>query len=200
MLRNLIRCPVSAGIGRRLALFIRGREGVSLMEFALILPIFLVLVFGGMEFGRYILLNQQLSRVAVSTGDLVSQAKKVTEDDIAQIFVAAEISVAPFELGVNGAIVVSSIGTEDAPVEPKVLWQHVGAGTAVVKSSVGGVGLPANLPQGFEMRKDQNVIVAEVFYDYEPFFFGGILPTQKVYHFALHRPRLKPLLAVEPSP
>ena len=43
------------------------------------------------------------------------------------------------------------------------------------------------------MDRDQNIIVVELFHDYQPFVFAGVAKTKTVRHVAMHRPRLVPL-------
>ena len=58
---------MSAVVRRRLRLIRRGRAwrgGQSLVEFALVLPVFLLLLFGLIDMGRYVYLNSTLSQAA----------------------------------------------------------------------------------------------------------------------------------------
>lgn len=187
-----------SGLASGLKRFVRGRDGVAIVDFALIVPVLVFLLLGAMEVGRYVLLNQKLSRVAISTSDLVSRAKHAVAADIDQVFAAVDYTLSPFNLGANGIVFVTSVSTDDPP-NPKISWQMSGGGTATYESSVGSkVGGAANLPSGFTMDVNQNIIIAEVFYNYQPFFFGKVISPKVIRHIGLHYPRLKPLRTLIP--
>ena len=184
-----------SGLTSRLRLFVRGRDGVAIVDFALVVPILVFLLLGSMEIGRYVLLNQKLSRVAISSSDLMSQAKHAVVDDINQIFAAAQYTMNPFELGADGVVFLTSVSTDsDLPIEPEISWQMSGGGTGIFTSEVGtGVGTPATLPGGFTMEENQNIIIAEVYYSYQPFFFSKVIQPKTIRQIGLHYPRLRPL-------
>lgn len=183
---------------RRIFGFVRSSDGVSLVEFALVLPMLVLVLLGGYEIARFMLLNQNLSRLATNTSDLVSRTESISIEEIDQVFEAAQHILRPFTLGDRGTILVSSVSVEGiAP--PMVNWQHSSDVIPRVSSAVGSPGDPATLPQGFVLREDQDVIIAEVFYDYQP-FLGFVTTSKQIYNFAVHRPRFGPLTVLEPSP
>ncbi len=173
-------------------------DGIAIVDFALVAPILVFLFMGGVEISRFALLNQKLSRVATNASDLVSQSEFLTEDDMAQVFIATEFSMQPFELDDEGLVILSSVSTQDDPDDPRVNWQRAGGGTASVTSYVGNPGGPASLPFGYEMKANRNIIVAEVYYDFEPLFFGGVTTPKQLSHFAIYRPRLGALTEILP--
>lgn len=182
----------------RLGRFARGREGVAIVDFAMVAPMLVMLLLGGIEVGRLALLNQKLSRVTTSVSDLVARSEVVTEADIDQVFVAAQMSMRPFAIGSQGMIFVSSVSTAANPNDPRINWQREGGGTASATSKVGNEGGPATLPHNFVMVANRNVIIAEFFYRYEPFFFDSFFEAKDMRHFAVHRPRLGALNSVTP--
>lgn len=189
-----------SGLGSRLRRFLRACEGVALVEFALVAPLLGVMLLGGIEVGRYVLLNQKLSRVAIGTSDLVSRAQVASIGDMNQVFAAAGYSMQPFALGADGVIHISSISTDGNPTPvPTMDWQLSGAGTATHASRVGTtVDQPATPPNGFVMDPDRNIIVVEVFFDYEPFIFAGVIKPKTIRQVAMHRPRLVALDQLRP--
>jgi hypothetical protein len=48
----------------------------------------------------------------------------------------------------------------------------------------------ADLGADFEVREGETAIIAEVFYDFEPFLSALIVEPQTLYRRAHHRPRL----------
>ncbi len=194
------RRNTAAGLACGLRRFIRGRDGVAIVDFALVVPILVFLLLGGMEVGRYVLLNQKISRVAISSSDLMSQAKHAVVADVNQIFAAAEYTMKPFDLGDDGLVFITSVSTDSIlPITPRISWQMSGGGTGTFTSDVGsGVGTPANLPGEFVMDENQNIIIAEVYYSYQPFFFGKVISPKVIRQIGLHYPRLRPLRTLIP--
>ncbi|MDJ0610438.1 MAG: hypothetical protein QNJ67_15790, partial [Kiloniellales bacterium] len=117
-----------------------------------------------------------------------------------QVFAAAEYSMTPFKLDAEGIIHITSVTSDDdVTATPRVDWQQSGAGAASHGSRVGSAeGAPAKLPDGFELDPDQNIIVVEVYYDYTPVFFDGVMQPKTIGQVALHRPRLVPLNDLKP--
>ena len=196
------RKRAGAAKGRRrwspLRLLSSGESGVAIVDFALVAPVLVFLFMGGVEISRFALLNQKLSRVATNASDLVSQSEFLTEDDMEQVFIATQFSLEPFELDDDGVVILSSVSTEDNPDDPRVNWQRSGGGTGSFSSRVGNPGGPADLPFGYEMKANRNIIVSEVYFEFEPLFFGGVITPKQLSHFAIYRPRLGSLSEILP--
>jgi hypothetical protein len=91
---------------------------------------------------------------------------------------------------------VTSLKGTDDPAKRAVLWQCWGGGALGGQiSSVGEEGGDGNVPSYFPVAKDENVIVAEVLYHYEPFLFDGMLGFRGIFsedtvrHVTYTRPR-----------
>jgi hypothetical protein len=159
------------------------------VEFALALPVLLLLMLGSAELARFVILHQKVDRVAVTTSDLVARAETISEDELIDIFFAADQVAAPFDLANLGVVIVSSITNADGS-GATVAWQRSGAGTASHVSQIGLQGDPAILGADFDVREGETAIIAEVFYDFEPFLSELVVEPQTLYRRAHHRPRL----------
>jgi hypothetical protein len=170
--------------------FGRDRTGAILAEFAMVFPIFVVLILGGYEIGRYVLLQQKLASVAVATADLVSQSETITATEVDNIFLAVDHIMVPFTLGDKGRVIVTSIGATGGQA-PTVNWQRSGGGTGSGTSRLGAPGGAATLPAGFVVRDGESVIVSEVFYHFSPALALTLipLPDADLYNEAFYRPR-----------
>src|SRR5690606_39143569 len=109
------------GLLRRLA---RDRSGAAMIELAFAVPVLTLILLGGCEATRYVLLNQKLERAAAATADLVAQLDGITEAQLDDLFDAATEAVEPFDLAADGRIVVSSIYRMDAN-PATVAWQRL---------------------------------------------------------------------------
>ncbi len=172
-------------------------NGSTIIEFAFIVPIVLLMLLGGFDVARYILLNQKLDRAAATMSDLVSRPSNITEAEINQLMRAAVEVVEPFDLATDGGVIISSVYKRPGQAA-SVTWQIKGGGPLRPISIIGGVGNPPVMPNGFIIRDNENIITAEVYYDYKPLFFqalknianAGFLPDGMLVQTAYRQPRL----------
>ena len=162
---------------------------MSAAEFALVLPILVILSVGTIEYSRLILLTQKLQSGSFLLADLTARDKTLSSDQLGNIFLAIDQVIRPFEFQESGTAIVTSIGT-DAAGGPEARWQCGGAGTLEAESQIStGAGEPAELPEDLEIASGEIIIAAEVFYAYEPLF--GLGPQARVIRrTAFFKPRL----------
>ena len=178
--------------------FLKDRRGGVMVEFAFMMPVLVMVMLAGVDVVRFAMLQQKLNRAAVTMADLVSQYTSMSETQLSHLFLAVEPVIAPVGLGGNGRVIVSSISKADAASPILVDWQRAGAGTATATSNFGTQGGPATLPAGFTVGDGENLIVAEVFYDFTPLLYPVLVPPRRVEHHAMFRPRFGVLSALNP--
>jgi Flp pilus assembly protein TadG len=166
---------------------LRDDRGGVMIEFGFAMPVLILLMMGGIELGRYVLLHQKLDRTAMTVSDLVARVQTVTTSEINTIFTAANLVMAPFELNDKGLVVISSV--KEVSSAPRVIWQRSGAGTLSVTSSLGVQGANAVLSDVELVDPDQAVVVGETYFQYSPWFIQ-LIPSTMIRHVAVFRPRL----------
>lgn len=164
---------------RTLRRLLRSTRANAAIEFALVLPILVVTVLGTVELGRYVQLYMKVQNVAGNIGDIMSRPEQVSASDLSSLFSASPVLMNPFEAGANLRIIVSGVVVPGPDAPPEVAWQSAGGGSLSVGSAVGGVGSFANVPAGLVSFGGEALIVAETFYDYDPWMLG-IVPDQIV--------------------
>ena len=172
-----------------------GVAGNVAVEFGLTVPVLLLLMLGSAEMARFVILHQKVDRVAVTTSDLVARAETFKESELGDIFEAADVVAQPFDLRNLGIVIVSAITNNGSGA--RIAWQRSGGGSASHTSQIGTQGGAASLSADFEVREGETAIIAEVFYDFEPFLSEMIVEPQTLYRRAHHRPRLGTLEAIE---
>jgi hypothetical protein len=195
MLTRSKRLPSAPGVPDRAPFWRRftGERGGSVFsELALVMPILVAILMGGVEVGRYLMIHQKLSRLVDTTTDLVAQKKTLSTQDLDDVFKSAEYVLDPFELGPDGVIFITSV-TAPTSETPKVDWQYSGAGSGVAASLVGDPGETPNLPDGFSLDDGENVIIGEIFFDYRPQIFELFTAPRQIYYRVIDRPRFGPL-------
>ena len=183
-------------IGRVLRRLKRDRRGTLAVEMAVATPVVIGLLLSGIEVTRYVLLNQKIERASATMADLVSQSETLSEGSLVNLFGATAYVMDPFDLAVDGQLVVSSISaTNNNPA--RINWQRsFGGGSG--GSAFGVEGGTATLPAGFVVRDNETVVVTEVFYDYVPAFLGTQLVARGLYNYAVFRPRFSSLATINP--
>jgi Flp pilus assembly pilin Flp len=175
--------------------FLRDQVGVAAVEFGLAIPILMIIFMGCFEAGRYLLLHQKLDRASTSVADLASLSGTISAAALADIYSAADHQTEPFDLLGQGRVILSSVYRDPStPTVTNVLWQCQGGGALTGQTSkIGEAGKPATLPAYFPVDINENVVVAEVLYDYKPFLFQNmfqhVFAPKKLRHTSYTRPR-----------
>ncbi|MEJ0009615.1 MAG: TadE/TadG family type IV pilus assembly protein [Alphaproteobacteria bacterium] len=118
---------------RFLQYFRRSCCGSALIEFALVAPLLLALLFGAVEFGRYVLITQKVEKSGYTLGNVLTQ---YTAADIAQqstfdgVFNQYATVMAPY--GSDPAtqrVIFTSVTKDPSDHQVKIDWQKSGGGT-----------------------------------------------------------------------
>ena len=114
---------------------------------------------------------------------------------MANLFMATEYVMEPFQLGVEGRVIVSSISSKGGG-PAKINWQRFyGGGSG--GSMFGDEGETADLPDGFVVRDGESLVACEAFYVYKPTIVQDVLKPQTVHRWSVFRPRFSSLEEIE---
>lgn len=181
-----------------------GRKGIVSLEFALMLPIWIVLLLGVVDGCYFLLINERVDRISYTVTDIVTQYKVITRNDLRDITTAAGELMDPIDFESNGYVIVSSVF--QTAYGPVLKWQYF-TGTAQCVSKIGTVvGGAAALPNNMTaLNQNDNVIITEVCYNFTPLFLmsascdpmsyssSGLCFPTSLYRAAVFKPRLCPL-------
>jgi Flp pilus assembly protein TadG len=189
------------GFGHQLARLVRSggprcSDGNVAVEFALAMPVLILLMLCSAELGRFVLLYEKMDQVATTVSDLISQSETVSESEITDTFAAADQVAEPFDFSDLGVVIVSSVTNPDG-TGPVIAWQRSGGGAYGAASKLGAQGDTPVLPADFVVRQGETAIIAEVYYNFTPFLSSLIVKPQVIYRSADHRPRIGTLDTVE---
>jgi Flp pilus assembly pilin Flp len=165
---------------RRLYTYPKGNSGAAAIEFALILPVLLILSLPLVDYFQYIMTIQKMNKTAASVADMLvistpgdgplanSDPFALTGATLTNVLQTSDFLMHPFPFtgAENARVTVNSIvnqgGTVSAP------WSAVYNGGGGV--SVQGIGDTNVLPAGFlgQMFDDENAIAVTVEYRFEP--------------------------------
>lgn len=171
-------------------------DGVTAVEFALFAPILILLLLGTLEISWRLFAEYRLTRAASAVAELVARTRDLHEADFTDAFRATEEITSPFALRRNGAVVVSSV-LDPTGDRPMILWQRRYPTDTSRRSRIGTPTGPAHLP-GLDLAAGDNVIVAELFFTFEPLI--GLLwrEPQELYYRWIVAPRFGALTEILP--
>ena len=157
-------------LGRIVGEPIRDARGVALVEFALVLPVMLLLYLGGVQLQDGIACDRKVTRTARAAADLISQntTGKMSAAEVDQSLSAASMVLLPYSAG-PASIRITEIRV-DALNRPTVAWSRGFQTRAYVRGSAATVPPAMLLP-------NTDYVLAEVAYAYTPpSSFGSIGP------------------------
>ena len=157
----------------------RERRGSVALEVALLFPIAVVVLVGFAELYFYVRAVTIIERVTFTMADTV--AKRISLVDCTQQnssaylgthLLAAELTAQPLGLASQGQVIVS--GVTNVNDKPHVAWQRRSTYTLGARSALGGEGAQPTLPGKLAVSakagaQADTLIVAEVFYRFQPF-------------------------------
>jgi Flp pilus assembly protein TadG len=158
------RSPARSTFIRRLRKFaaprVFGRDinGVSAVEFALIVPLMITLLFAGVELSQAITIYRKTSHTGSALGDLVAQVGSIGVAEMNDVMNAAQAIMTPYSP--NGVQMVVSRVDVDNNGAPKVMWSHA---KNTGKWACGAP--PISIPAGM-LVPNSSMIVSDVKYVY----------------------------------
>jgi hypothetical protein len=171
----------------------RSRRGLAATEFALTLPIWVMMLLGTADGSYCIMVNEKTDRIAYTVTDIVTQYQTISLANLSDITKAAAQEMNPFPFSNNGVVIVSSV-YKPAGQAATIKWQYSGGGTLVQSSKIGTTGGAASLPNGLTLNDNDNVIISEVYYNFTPMFVNSSFLANLIYRVAIYKPRLSPLI------
>jgi Flp pilus assembly protein TadG len=100
----------------------RDRRGVAAVEFAMIVPILLLLYLGTMEISSGVSLNKRVARVAVTAADLVTQQSEVDRKTLEGIMEIGASILFPYYADTPRITIAGIDVDEDHPEGGQVVW------------------------------------------------------------------------------
>jgi len=171
--------------------FLRDRSGTAAVEFALILPGLLIMVFGSYEVANLILADLKLEAAAETAADLVAQTRIETvlqAADFTNITNAATQVMTPFPTGSN-QLKIAYASVTYSTGSPVIDWHvEVNSATPINAASLPNSANAANLGHETSGSTD-SVIVAQLTYAYASPISYVLNSSYTLSESSLNRPR-----------
>ena len=159
--RDRVLAAARLGKARRI---LAHEDGIAAVEFAMILPVLLVLWIGGVEVTSALSVDRRLNNFASSMGDLVSRSKAISFAQLEDIFDLADAALFPYDEAVV-SVRVTAVNVL-ANGSTQVAWSRARTTTAYAKDTNVNDAVPESLRT--PAATDSQLIMAEVFYTYRP--------------------------------
>jgi Flp pilus assembly protein TadG len=156
-------------------------QGVSAVEFALLLPLMLTMYLGGSEVASAVATSRKVTLVSRTVADLASQSSSITDASMTNILNASAAVISPYASS-KLKVTVSEVKI-DANGAATVVWSDTLGGTARPAGS--SVTLPAALKVA-----NTWLIWSEAEFSYEPTFGSGLTGSLALKDRMYMRPRL----------
>ncbi|WP_020184758.1 TadE/TadG family type IV pilus assembly protein [Methylopila sp. 73B] len=166
----------------------RSEDGVAATEVALAAPVLLLLLLGGYDVGRYVLIHKKVAQVGFAVSDVTSQYTALTKDAMTLVFMTTGQILPGYVSGSTGVTIVTSVYLSGT--QPKVSWQCYSTATSAWTSKIGVAGGNAAISAALLSDTKDNLIIAEVYYKFSPIFSTFFKSSSDIYSQSLFRPRL----------
>ena len=183
----------------RWASVISDRKGVALLEFAIVLPVLITLVFYGIELANYTLARQRVSQLALQVADNGSRIgvqevlrnRPITELQINDLFTGANLQGGGMDVKTKGRIILSGL-TVNSSGGQWIQWQRC-FGSMAFASHYGnqgdgatGKGFKGMGKSGAEITATSTapVIFAEIAVTYSPIISASWAPSTTISEIA----------------
>ncbi len=159
-------------------------SGVSIVEFALALPIIMLVAVGGLECANVALAHLRVSQIATTTADTSARIlTQMDETDVEEAFAGVDVMGNRINFATNGRVVLSSLepnGQTGGNAGQKITWQRchgslnvapsygrqgAGATNATLATGMGPTGKKITASSGTA------VMFVEVTYRYQPLIY-----------------------------
>jgi Flp pilus assembly protein TadG len=171
----------ASGLRGQLRRFAGDRDGVSAVEFAIVLPFMLLMYIGGAELGDGLAIQFKVTEAARTVTDLTTQYVSVDSTTISGILGATSQVVAPYP-STRMVVTVSEI-TTDTKGQGSITWSCSLNGTPRL------VNQSFTLPTALQ-TPSISLIMGEVTYPYTPQLGYVITGTVNIYQNTYFYPRL----------
>jgi Flp pilus assembly protein TadG len=146
------------------------RSGIAATEFAVIVPIMLVMFFGTVEFSTGLAIDRKVTIMARTLADLTSQSAVVNDTDLNNFFAASTAVMQPYvqPIYTSPNRTITELYIDPVSGNARVQWSQ-GSAPRTVSSTVG---IPASLisrdPNTNAIIPNQYILFSEINYQYVP--------------------------------
>ncbi len=169
----------------------RDQRGIALLEFAIVLPVLVLLFVGGFQLMDAISAYRKVGKTVRTLADLTTQNTTITPGQADEILNAAQQVMTPYSLS-NATLRISQVQL-DASSRATVSWSRALNGTALAPGTA--MTLPPQL-----VAANKYYIYSEITYTYAPGFGSALVGTIPLSQTIYMSPRNSSFVACNSCP
>jgi Flp pilus assembly protein TadG len=158
------------------------RRGVAGIEFAMLVPLMIIGVFGTYELGRYVRVATRADDAAEMLADIVAQQASVSSSSMANFCTGAQLTMTPFT-GTALKAAVASVTYSTSSQTRVSNWEDDSCGNAAAMSN------EVTLATSLTPNPGDSAIVVTVTYSYTPSIAVVLAKSFTIKRIAYARPR-----------
>ncbi|AGS26118.1 Flp pilus assembly Tad-like protein (plasmid) [Rhizobium etli] len=121
------------------------RTAASGVEFALVLPILIVLLFGTVDLGHALTVSRKIDEIASSTGDMIAQQSTWTKTDVTKLLAGASFILQPYET--TGLTITVTVNDVDNSGKATVNWSAAFNTASLASGTASAIDIPAKIQE-----------------------------------------------------
>ena len=168
-------------LSQQLARFGGAQDGVSAVEFAMLLPLMLTLYLGTVEVSQGVGIDRKVTLTSRTVADLASQVTSIASSDMQNILNASSAVIAPYDPG-KLKVTVSEVNIDNNG-DATIAWSCTLGGTAHA------IGSSATVPSALKVA-NTSLIWGEASYIYKPAIGYVVTGTLNLSDQIYMRPRV----------
>ena len=122
-MKSISTFPIWLRMRRTAARMLADRSGIAATEFAVIVPVMLVMFFGTVEFSSGVAVNRKVTLMARTLSDLTSQSTSVNDTDLTGFFAASKGIMTPYSSSPTQST-ISELYVTPGSLVVKVMWSR----------------------------------------------------------------------------
>ena len=167
--------------------FERDVRGAAAVEFALVLPVLLLMLVGAVEITRAVGVDRRVSTVTNMIADLVARETKLSAADVNAIYEIAAVAMAPYDTKELDLSIIPVMSSPSNAANVRV-YPTTTNRPAYHKGTVPPACQVYGLPTGV-LGKNESVVVIRANYRFVPLWTGYLLPSMDWEKTAIAKPR-----------
>jgi Flp pilus assembly protein TadG len=157
-MKTISMSPIWLRLRRSAAAMRADCRGIAATEFAVIVPIMLVMFFGTVEFSSGVAVDRKVTLMARTLSDLTSQSTSVTDSDLTNFFAASKGIMTPYPSAPTLST-ITELYVDPTTLAARVQWSQ--------GSAPRGAGTTVSIPTALKVAGTY-LIFSEVSYQYVP--------------------------------
>ncbi|WP_064696869.1 TadE/TadG family type IV pilus assembly protein [Rhizobium aegyptiacum] len=129
----------------RIRRFARDRSAASGVEFALVLPILIMLLFGTVDLGHALTVSRKIDEIAASAGDMIAQQSTWTQTDVAKLLSGASFILQPYDT--TGLTITITVNDVDNSGKATVNWSAALNTSSLGSGTASAIDIPAKIQE-----------------------------------------------------